>query len=72
MKISYLNESEPLGTGGRITLLEEMSTDLIVANSDILTKLDYKAFYKQHSINNCSVSVCVRDFSYQVPYGVVW
>ena len=72
VKISYLNESEPLGTGGCITLLEEMSTDLIVANSDILTKLDYKAFYKQHSINNCSVSVCKRFFLSSSIWSCLW
>ena len=72
VKIAYLNESEPLGTGGCLTLLDDINTDLIVANSDVLTKLDYKTFYRQHLNNKYSVSICVRDFSYQVPYGVVY
>ena len=61
-----------LGTGGCLTLLDDVNTDLIVANSDVLTKLDYKTFYRQHLNNKYSVSICVRDFSYQVPYGVVY
>lgn len=69
--IEYLHEEEPLGTGGAITLFKEDS-DLIVTNGDVLTQLNYAKLCQYHFDNELDITLCVRDFSYQVPFGVVY
>ena len=68
--INYIHESQPLGTGGSITLINE-DVNLLVTNGDILTKLNYQKLCEYHFENNFDVTICVRDYSLQIPYGVV-
>ena len=45
---------------------------MIIANGDVLTKLNYAKFCQYHYDNGLDITICVRDFSYQVPFGVVY
>ena len=71
--IQYLVEDEPLGTGGALSLLPKDLTDLpiLLINGDILTKVDFSRLLEFHSEQNCELTVCVREYDFQVPYGVV-
>ena len=71
--IKYVHENKPLGTGGALGLLPKDLPDLpiIVMNGDVLTKVNLEqllAFHKKHDAN---ATMCVREFEYQVPFGVI-
>jgi NDP-sugar pyrophosphorylase family protein len=73
INIQYVEESKQLGTAGALSLLqqEHISDSFIVMNGDLLTKVDFSAFLDMHDKQKNSVTVGVREYSQQVPYGVV-
>jgi dTDP-glucose pyrophosphorylase len=73
MDIRYVIESEPLGTGGALGLLPEFTSDmpLLVMNGDLLTNIHLGNLLEFHSNEGVVATVCVREYEYQVPYGVV-
>ena len=40
-------------------------------NGDILTKVDFEDLLDFHSNNDADATMCVREYDFQVPYGVV-
>jgi dTDP-glucose pyrophosphorylase len=73
ISIDYLNESEPMGTAGAIGLLPEGLPDvpLIVMNGDILTQIDFSRLLAYHNEQQAIATLCVRQYEYQIPYGVI-
>ena len=71
--INYLSEKVPLGTAGSLGLLPKNIPDLpiIVMNGDLLTKVDFKNLLDFHNTNGGLATMCVREYDFQVPYGVV-
>lgn len=71
--IKYVHEKVPLGTGGALGLLPNNRPDLpiIVMNGDILTKINIEKVLDHHLTHNASATICVREYEYQVPYGVI-
>ncbi|MBU0516578.1 MAG: nucleotidyltransferase family protein [Proteobacteria bacterium] len=71
-KIDYLHEPEPLGTAGALGLLRDRpSHPLVVANGDLLTKVNYRALLEFHEAENPAATICVREHHVEVPFGVV-
>lgn len=71
--IHYIHEEVPLGTGGALGLLPKSLPDIpiIMMNGDILTKVDFTQLIKYHQEQNAVATMCVREYEYQVPYGVI-
>ena len=71
--IEYVFEDSPLGTGGALGLLPVDLPDLpvIMMNGDVLTKIDLEAVLAFHNENNANATMCVREYEYQVPFGVI-
>ncbi|NQZ26995.1 MAG: CBS domain-containing protein [Colwellia sp.] len=71
--INYVHEDQPLGTGGALGLLPKDLPDLpvIMMNGDVLTKVDLEALLAFHDENNADATMCVREYEYQVPFGVI-
>jgi len=69
--ISYVEEDQPLGTAGALSLLEETDETLLVINGDILTEVNYNAMTDFHEDNKAAMTVGVRKYEFQVPYGVI-
>lgn len=71
--IDYLHESQPLGTAGALGLLpqQELTEPVFVMNGDLLTDIDFLQLLSFHEEQGGEATVCVRQFDYQVPYGVV-
>lgn len=71
LNISYVTESEPLGTIGALSLIEKFSEEyILVMNSDLLTNIDFeKMFIKMLDLNS---DIMVGSIPYQseIPYGV--
>jgi dTDP-glucose pyrophosphorylase len=70
-EIRYLEEHEPLGTAGAIGLLPEKPKDpLVVMNGDLLTTVDFDTLVTFHGQHGADLTLCVRRYSHQIPYGV--
>lgn len=73
VKITYVHEADPLGTGGALGLLpaDIPELPLIMINGDVLTTLDVEKLLEFHTTEKAIATMCVREYEYQIPYGVV-
>lgn len=72
VNIRYLRERRALGTAGPLSLITRTFREpLIVMNGDLLTKIDFKALLDFHTEEKNHATVCVREYEFQVPYGVI-
>ena len=72
VKITYLRETERLGTAGALGLLPSLPTaPLLVMNGDVLTRLNFGAMLDFHILNNAAATMGVREYNMEVPYGVI-
>ncbi len=70
--IKYLEEQNPLGTAGCISLIENKNFDnLLILNGDIYCPLDITKLINFHNHNSCDITMCVKEFQYQIPYGTI-
>jgi NDP-sugar pyrophosphorylase family protein len=70
--IEYLIEVNPLGTAGALALLPTApSSPLLVANGDVLTRVDFGHLLRFHIEHKAAATICVRAHEVQIPYGVV-
>ena len=72
LQISYVEEPDRMGTAGALTLLPERPAEpFIVMNGDLLTKVDFVRLLDFHRRQGFAATVAMREYSYQVPYGVL-
>jgi dTDP-glucose pyrophosphorylase len=70
--IRYLYENSKLGTAGALGLLPERPDQpLFVMNGDLLTKVNFGQLLEFHKAHQAKATMCVREYDFQVPYGVV-
>ncbi|TAM45939.1 MAG: CBS domain-containing protein [Gammaproteobacteria bacterium] len=71
-EIRYVHEDQRLGTAGALSLLPERpALPLIVMNGDLLTKVNFQHLLDFHAEHRARATMCVREYDFQVPYGVV-
>ncbi len=72
VEIHYLEEDQPLGTAGPLSLLPgDLDRPFMVTNGDLLTKLNFNHLMNYHTTGNNLATVCVRNQVVKIPYGVV-
>lgn len=72
VEIAYLEEDRKLGTAGALSLLpEKPSHPMLVMNGDVLTKVNFRQLLEFHLEHRAQATMCVREYDFQVPYGVV-
>ena len=71
VEIQYLEEDEPMGTAGAISLLAASDEPMLVINGDILTDVNFRSMLNFHLEHNAEMSVAVRYHEFQLPYGSV-
>ena len=69
--LNYVNEDRPLGTGGALGLMPTPEEPLLVINGDILTQVNFRSMLTYHQEHQADMTVAVRRYEVQVPYGVV-
>ena len=69
--IRYVNEDQPLGTAGALSLLEASDEPLLVINGDVLTGVDFAAMLHFHREHRADMTVGVAEYGFRVPYGVI-
>lgn len=72
VNIRYLEEQTRMGTAGALTLLPEMpSLPVIVMNGDLVTRTSFTDLLDFHAEQRSAATMCVREYDFQVPFGVV-
>ena len=72
VRIGYLNEKNRLGTAGALGMLPKgMDAPIIVMNGDLLTNVNFEHLLNYHVLTGADATMCVREYEFQVPYGVV-
>lgn len=72
MHIQYVKESEPLGTIGAVRLIDRFFHDyILVINSDLLTTVDYEAFFIDFLDKGADMAVVTIPYEVKVPYAVI-
>jgi dTDP-glucose pyrophosphorylase/CBS domain-containing protein len=71
VEIRYVEENQPLGTAGALSMLDQSDEPLLVINGDILTQVDFVAMLDFHREHHADMTVAVRQLEFRVPYGVV-
>lgn len=69
--IDYSLENEPLGTMGPLRLIADLPEHFLVMNGDILTDLDFAAFYDAHVADDALFSISAQCRDHQIDYGVL-
>lgn len=72
LNVQYLHEDKPLGTAGALgQLAGKFHEPFIVMNSDLLTNCDFTQVVKFHKKQGATATLGVREYQFQIPYGVV-
>lgn len=72
VNIDYIEENTRLGTAGALSLLQEQPNEpFFVMNADLLTDVNFSNLLNFHCFGNSNATMCVREYEYQIPYGVV-
>lgn len=72
VQVDYLHENIRLGTAGALSLLPEIPTaPIIVMNGDLLTRTNFDNLLQFHNAHGVIATMAVREYDFQVPYGVV-
>jgi len=71
VRINYANEDQPLGTAGGLRLIERPAGPFVVINGDILTGVPFDKMLEYHREHGAELTVGVRRYVIDVPFGVV-
>ncbi len=72
VKIEYILEEERMGTAGALSLLNSVpDAPFFVMNGDLLTNINFEHLLDYHTSQNATATMCVREYDFQIPYGVV-
>lgn len=70
--IEYIEEDKKMGTAGALSLLKSRPTKpFFVMNGDLLTQINFDQLMQFHMEHDSVATMCVREFEYQIPYGVI-
>src|SRR5207247_577564 len=71
VRLNYLQEEHPLGTAGGLKALKHFDGTMLVINGDVLTGAPCAAMLDFHRTYHADLTVGVRKYDVQVPFGVV-
>jgi len=72
--IEYVLEEDRMGTAGALSLLsknQKPKASFFVMNGDLLTNVNFEHLMDFHLRSQGKATMCVREYDFQVPYGVV-
>ncbi|MCJ8327986.1 MAG: nucleotidyltransferase family protein [Campylobacterales bacterium] len=72
VNIEYIHEDKRMGTAGALSLIrDKLKKDFFVMNGDLLTNINFEHMMDYHLVNKSISTMGVREYDFQVPYGVV-
>lgn len=70
--IEYVHEDKRMGTAGALSLMKDKLVEpFFVMNGDLLTDVNFEHMFEYHFSNKAIATMGVREYDFQVPYGVV-
>lgn len=71
-QIQYIDENEPLGTGGGLSLLKDkIKGTFILSNCDVLIKSDFSDIFEFHKKSKNKITMICSLKNFKIPYGIV-
>jgi dTDP-glucose pyrophosphorylase/CBS domain-containing protein len=71
VQISYIHETEPLGTAGSVLRADHGGQPLLVMNGDVMTDLNFASLFDFHKRTGAVISMAASLYEVGVPYGVI-
>jgi dTDP-glucose pyrophosphorylase len=71
VKITYIKEKKPLGTGGSFKFMSKFNGPIVITNGDIISKIGYKKLLDFHILNDGIATMAVLKNEIKNPYGVI-
>lgn len=72
VNIEYIHENKRMGTAGALSLMrDKLEGTFFVMNGDLLTNVNFENMLEYHINSASSATMGVREYDFQVPYGVV-
>jgi dTDP-glucose pyrophosphorylase len=72
VRITYVKEQQPLGTGGALSLLEGAFTSpIVLINGDVLLSARLTEMLSYHHSHSADITVGVKALDTQIPFGVI-
>lgn len=72
VNIEYVHESKRMGTAGALSLVRDhLDEPFFVMNGDLLTNINFEHLHDYHVAHAAAATMAVREYDFQVPYGVV-
>jgi dTDP-glucose pyrophosphorylase/CBS domain-containing protein len=71
VKLTYVREDNPMGTAGGLKQMKRPDGPFLVINGDVLTDVPFKEMLTYHRKHAAMLTVGVRKYDVQVPFGVV-
>ncbi len=69
--ISYVWESQPLGTAGALRLLKSPGESFIVINADVLTSCNFNDLVRYHTNSGADATIGASTHRIEIPFGVL-
>ncbi|MGE4294595.1 MAG: nucleotidyltransferase family protein [Campylobacterales bacterium] len=72
VNIEYVHEEKRMGTAGALSLMRNLLDEpFFVMNGDLLTNVNFEHLHDFHLAQKAVATMAVREYDFQVPYGVV-
>ena len=71
VSLRYHHELEPLGTVGPLATMDHIDDAFLMLNGDVLTTLDYRAFYAAHVASGNALTLATHVRTVRSDYGVL-
>ncbi|KAF2519768.1 NTP transferase domain-containing protein [Flavobacterium salilacus subsp. salilacus] len=71
IKIDYTTETKALSTIGPLTLINDLPDNFLVMNGDVLTDMNYSAFYDYHKENGAVFTIGSFRRTDKIDYGLL-
>lgn len=72
VKVKCVEEKEPLGTLGAVSLVPRVATEAaIVMNSDLLTTVSFEDMYLHHRAHRADITIAAVPYVVSVPYAIM-
>lgn len=72
IKIRYIEEEEPLGTIGALSLIKKTENEsLLVMNSDLFTNINFEDMFRTLVENNADMVVATIPYTVSIPFAIL-
>lgn len=69
LNIRYVDETQPLGTAGSLSIIDNLDENFLVTNGDILTDISFRKFFEFHLSQGGELTVATAKRDYTIPLG---